>query len=372
MAEHEYRDALTDGPLKGRGATNDPGNRFEPVRLYVLGEHLDTQMAEAEHGEGAPAPRQTPTTVLPDRTTSLINRVDSPDLPFTWTINPYRGCEHGCIYCYARPTHEYLGMTSGVDFETKVMAKHDAPDLLRRELGAKKWRGDTLAMSGVTDCYQPIERELNITRGCMEVMAECRQPVGIVTKNRLVLRDLDLIQQLGRFNACAVAISVTTLDPKLAQKMEPRASSPKDRLQTIAALKQAGVPVAAMVAPIIPGLNDRETPSILEAVADAGATWAGYVLLRLPWQIKDLFTNWLDTHFPDRAGKVRSLIEQTHAGKLYDARYGVRQRGEGPIADQIATMFKVYAKRYRLDRHDWKLTGEHFRRPGAKGQMSLF
>ncbi len=339
----EYRDALPGGLAKGRGAGINPGNRFESVRLHVLGEHLD-QLAADEPD----ATRQVRTEILPDHTRKLINPVDSPDLGFNWTVNPYRGCEHGCIYCYARPYHELIGFSSGLDFETKIVAKYDAPRLLRKELASPRWKAEPIVMSGVTDCYQPIEAKLKITRGCLEVFVESRQPVGVVTKNRLVLRDLDLLRELAWHDAVRVAISVTSLDNTLAAKMEPRASSPAERLDTITKLRNAAIPVMAMVAPIIPGLNDKEVPRILAAVAEAGATSAAYVLLRLPYQVKDLFLDWLGRQFPDRAKHVENLLRSTREGELYDSAFGTRMKGTGQIAGQIGNMFRVFARRYKL------------------------
>jgi DNA repair photolyase len=365
---YEYRDALPSGPVRGRGAGLNPGNRYETVRLHVLGEVLD-----APDGKGIEAAAPVvKTQVFPDRTRTLINRVDSPDVPYNWSINPYRGCEHGCIYCYARPDHERLGFSCGLDFETKILAKFDAPAILRRELARPSWRGEMIAMCGVTDCYQPIEAELRITRGCLEVMAQCRQPVGIVTKSRLVLRDLDLLRELAAHGAVAVTVSVTTLDNQLAAKMEPRAAAPRERLRTIAALAQAGVPVSASVAPIIPGLTDREIPAILKALAEAGAQHAGYVLLRLPYQVKDLYLDWLARNFPDRAGHVESLLRQTRGGALYDSRFGKRKRGEGPVAEQVGRVFRVFAARYGLNRPRPERPASGFRRPVLGGQGSLF
>ncbi len=367
----EYRDALPQGPARGRGAGLNPGNRFESVRLHVLGEYLD----ETQH-ESTGQPHQIPTQVFEDRTKRVINRIDSPDIGFNWSLNPYRGCEHGCIYCYARPFHEYLGFSSGQDFETKIMAKPNAPQMLRQELAHPGWAGETIAMSGVTDCYQPIEAKLGITRACLEVLVDYRQPVGIVTKNRLVLRDTDLLAELASYNAVRVAISVTSLDPKLAAKMEPRASKPADRLIAITKLRHAGIPVIAMVAPVIPGLNDWELPSILKAVADAGAHNAHYVLLRLPHQVKALFLDWLHRHFPDRAKHVENLLRSTRQGQLYDATFGRRMRGQGQIAQQINRVFKVFARRYGLDGKNHPLppmSPASFRRPPTPGgQMMLF
>lgn len=373
--QFEYPDALptTAGGFRGRGASLNPGNRYDGSdpkrgvikRLHVLGEFLDHQCAT---GESA---RDVPTRVFRDDTKSIINPVNSADLPFRWTINPYRGCEHGCIYCYARPDHERLGFSSGLDFETKIMAKPEAPARLRKELARPRWKGETIALAGVTDCYQPIEREFRITRQILEVMAECRQPVGIVTKNRMVTRDIDVLQTLVRHHAVHVSVSVTTLDNRLAATLEPRASSPVERLKTIAALREAEIPVAVMVAPIIPGLTDREIPAILEAARDAGATCAGYVLLRLPHQIKALFLDWLQRHVPERAGHIESLIRQTRDGSLYESSFGRRQRGTGAVADQIREMFKLFRTRHGLHREMPRLSSSSFR-PPDDAQMTLF
>ncbi len=269
--------------MRGRGAGLNPGNRFEDVRLHVLGEHLDEIATQDDDGV------QVKTRVVRDASRTVINPVDSPDLAFDWTINPYRGCEHGCIYCYARPGHEYLSLSCGLDFETVILAKHDAPTLLRRELMKESWKGETIMMSGVTDPYQPVERALRITRGCLEVCAEFRQPVSLITKNRLILRDLDILLKLHEHGAVRCAVSLTTLDASLASKMEPRASSPGARLETIRVLASHGIPVTVMTAPIIPRINDHELPALLAAAAQAGASGAGYILLRLPHQIKALF-----------------------------------------------------------------------------------
>jgi DNA repair photolyase len=338
----------------------------------VLGEHLDRVYSERNQGRGGQGGEQVKTEVFPDESRTVINRVDSEDIPFNWSLNPYRGCEHGCIYCYARPYHEYLGLSLGVDFETKIFAKFDAPELLKKELASPKWKGEVIAMAGVTDVYQPIERELKITRRCLELIAHCRQPVGIVTKNRLVLRDLELLKELARYRAVCVGVSVTTLEHELAARMEPRASSPSDRLEAIRELSGAGVPVLAMVAPIIPGLNDREIPALLKAVAEAGAGTASYTLLRLPYQIKELFLDWLSRHYPDRARHVESLIRDTRSGELYDSRVGIRHRGEGQVAEQIGRVFKVFSKRYGLNRSLRVFTKNHFRPPESAYQMRLF
>jgi len=364
----EHRDALSQGRVRGRGAGLAPGNRFERVRLHVLGEHLDEQARE--HPEGV----QEKTRAIAERTGRIINRVDSPDLGFHWTINPYRGCEHGCIYCYARPTHELLGLSCGVDFETTIIAKTDAPALLRRELSDPSWSPEPIVLSGVTDPYQPLEREHAITRGVLEVMAECRQPVSIVTKSRLVTRDLDLLQELARHDAVRVAISLTTLNGRLASTMEPRASAPKARLEAMRTLVDAGVPVMVMTAPIIPGLNDHEIPALLKAASEAGATRGGLVLVRLPHQIKDLFLDWLRRNVPDRAAKVASLIRQSRGGALNDPNFGTRFRGEGARAEQIRQTFETFARRYGFSAEHDPPSGASFRRPmiDHAGQMRLF
>lgn len=367
-------DALTAGPLRGRGAGLNPGNRFDDIRLHVLADHLNTLAQErGVDDDGVIARTSIATHVQHDASKSVLNQVQSPDLGFEWTLNPYRGCEHGCIYCYARPGHEYFGLSLGVDFETRLFAKHDAPDLLRKEMMRDSWSKDGVApimISGVTDPYQPIERELEITRRCLEVCLEFRQPVSIITKNALLLRDLDLFVKMHEYGGVRVAISLTTLDNQLASIMEPRASAPRARVEAVRTVATTGIPVTVMTAPIIPAINDMELPSLLQASSEAGARHAGYVLLRLPYQIKDLFLEWLRRHFPDRAAKVESLIRQTHHGELYDAKWFERQRGDGPIAKQIATTFQLFARRHGLDTAWSPLNRDAFRRPGE--QMKLF
>lgn len=366
-----YRDALPQGPAHRRGAGLNPGNRFDAVRLHVLGEELDRQWVErqAEGGKAVRVQRQ----VFEDRTRSVLNRVTpTSDVPFEWTLNPYRGCEHGCIYCFARPYHEYLGFSCGLDFETKLVAKPDAPQLLKKELARKAWKGEPIVMSAITDVYQPIEHQMRLTRRCLEVLAECSQPVSTMTKSAMVLRDLDLWQRLAAHNAGRVIITLVTLDADLARTLEPRATDPAGRLRTIRELVAAGVPVSVNVAPIIPGLTDSELPQILEAVADAGARRVSWVLLRLPYQLKDLFLDWLQRSVhPDRARKVESLIRQTRGGKLYDAGEN-RGRGEGPHARQIRQTFDVFTRRYGLNRDVRPLSSAHFVRPDVSGQLGLF
>lgn len=338
----EIRDGLACGPVRGRGAGINPGNRFEPLRLHVLGEHRDELLREH------PCGKQVGTQVFEDDSRSILNHVDSPDLGFHWTVNPYRGCEHGCIYCYARPGHEYLALSSGLDFETRIFAKPKAAELLRAQLLKPSWTGEKIMFSGVTDCYQPVEAELRITRACLEVCADLAQPVSIVTKSSLVLRDLDLLKELARYHAASVAVSITTLDNTLASKMEPRAGAPRERLETIRTLAAAGVPVNVMVAPIIPALNESEVPAILKAAADAGARDAGYVLLRLPFQIKALFEEWLYRHFPDRASKVLNAVREMRGGELYQSAFFTRQRGTGVRADQVAATFRLFKRKSGL------------------------
>jgi DNA repair photolyase len=366
----EYRDALPSGHARGRGAGLNPGNRFEDVRLHVLGEHLDEIIAENPDGT------KILTRVYADRTKTIINKVQSPDVGFDWTINPYRGCEHGCIYCYARPGHETLGWSLGLDFETKIMAKHDAAVLLRRELADKSWKAENIIMSGVTDPYQPIEAKLRITRSVMEVLADCRQPVSIITKNKLVLRDLDLLQELHAHRAAGVSISVTSLDKDLARRMEPRASAPADRLKAVETLAAHGIPVTVMTAPIIPGLNEQEIPALLKAAKEAGAVSAAYVMLRLPYQIKDLFLEWVKREFPERAARIESGIRDVRGGELYDARPGIRMKGEGPRAEQIRATFKLFKRKYGLEGGRYEVSSASFRRPELPdkdpGQMRLF
>jgi DNA repair photolyase len=370
--DFSYRDALPGGPAHWRGAALNPGNRFENVRLHVLGEEIDRQWVERQEGDGAL--QRVQRQVFFDRTQRIINHVSrTSDVPFDWTLNPYRGCEHGCIYCFARPYHEYLGFSCGLDFETKLMAKPDAAKLLKQELASPSWRPEPIVMSAITDIYQPIEHKMRIARDCLEVLADCGQPVTTMTKSALVLRDTDLWSRLARMNAGRVTITLVTLDAELAQKLEPRASAPSGRLRAIRELVAAGVPVSVNIAPIIPGLTDLELPAILEAVAAAGAKRVAWVMLRLPYQVKDLFFDWLKrcVH-PDRARKVESLIRQMRGGKLYDASYANRRRGQGPMVEQISQMFDIFTRKHGLNRDIRPLSTAHFRRPEINGQLGLF
>lgn len=345
--------------IRGRGAAHNPANRFERL-------HVDRS---GWHDPDDPGPR---TEVLSDRAKSIVVRNDSPDVGFDVGINPYRGCEHGCAYCYARPNHEYLGLSAGLDFESRIFVKREAPELLRRTLASPKWRPEPIMFSGVTDAYQPLERRLRVTRRCLEVLAEFRNPVGIVTKSYLVTRDVDILGELAAVNGAAVVLSVTSLRNEIQRSLEPRASSPGRRLGAIRVLADAGIPVGVNVAPVIPGLTDHELPAILEAAADAGATFASYILLRLPHGVKEIFTEWLENHAPDRKDKVLSRLRDLRGGKLYDARYAVRGRGEGPFADQIRDLFHVTRTKLGLDRSP-ALSVAAFRRPEqVRPQMDLF
>lgn len=366
----DYRDVLPSGPAHRRAAGLNPANRFEFVRLHVLGEELDRQWIEREGDESLPRVQRQ---VFRDRTQTIINRVvQTSDVPFDWTLNPYRGCEHGCIYCFARPYHEYLGFSCGLDFETKLVAKPDAASLLRRELASPRWKPEPIVMSAITDIYQPIEHSMRIARQCLEVLAECGQPVTTMTKSALVLRDTDLWSRLAAMHAGRVTITLVTLDAELAQKLEPRASSPAGRLRAIRELVRAGIPVSVNIAPIIPGLTDTEVPKILEAVADAGARRVSWVLLRLPYQLKELFLEWLTRSVhPERAKKVESFLRQMHAGKLYDSQHR-RGRGDGPLATHIARTFDIFTRKYSLNRDVRPLSTAHFRRPSLDGQIDLF
>jgi DNA repair photolyase len=352
--------------IHGRGASWSPANRFE--KLHVdLGDEDVVQIDPTSEEEQKP---RRETQYFRDQTKTIIARNDSPDVGFETSVNPYRGCEHGCIYCFARPTHEYLGMSAGLDFESRIVVKHDAPRLLEAELSSPKWKPQILMMSGVTDCYQPIERKLRLTRQCLEVLAKFRNPVGILTKNRLVTRDIDVLSELNEHECAAVNLSVTSLSADLQRILEPRTSAPQARLEAVAQLREAKIPVGVMVAPVIPGINDHEVPKIVAACAEAGAQFAGYVLLRLPWAVAPLFEHWLDEHFPERKAKVLNLVRETRGGdKLYDSRWRTRQIGQGNYAKQIETMFDVACRRAKFGNRP-ELSTAAFRR--SQEQLQLF
>jgi DNA repair photolyase len=348
---------------KGRGAAENPPNRFEELH-YAL---EDVEPAPDEEGLERVGPR---TRFFRDASRTAIARNESPDVGFEASVNPYRGCEHGCVYCYARPTHEYLGFSAGLDFESKIMVKEDLPELLRAELLSPRWEPRTIVVSGVTDAYQPVERRLRLTRRCLEVLVEFRNPVAIVTKSRLVARDADLLADLARDDAAAAFLSVTTLDRGLQRDLEPRASSPAQRLDAIRALADAGVPAGVMVAPVIPGLTDHEVPAILEAAKAAGARFAGYVVMRLPHAVKDLVADWLARHRPDRASKVLNRVRALRGGRLNDPRFGSRMEGEGIFAEQIRSLFEAGRRRAGLEERGPRLSTAAFRRPpGPQGTL---
>ncbi len=351
--------------LRGRGAVSNPEGRFEtlavePVEDGWPGDHDDDE-------------DRIPTELIPDSTRSIISRNESPDVPFEQSVNPYRGCEHGCIYCYARPSHAWLDMSPGLDFETRILFKPRAAELLRRELSRRAYRCRVLVLGSNTDPYQPAERRLGITRDLLEVLAECRHPVSIVTKGSLIERDLDLLSSMARDNLASVMISVTTLSDALKRVMEPRTASPARRLATIRALADAGVPVGVLVAPVIPAINDHELEAILEAAADAGADAAAHILLRLPHEVAGLFREWLGEHFPDRSGRVMSLLRGARGGRENDPRFGTRMKGEGPWADLIHRRFTAACRRFGLQvGEDRELDTTLFRGPGPAGnQMPL-
>jgi DNA repair photolyase len=343
-----------------RGAGSNPPNRFEHLTLVRDGDWDPEQ---------DPLPR---TQFLRDRSSSVISCNDSPDIGYEASLNPYRGCEHGCIYCYARPTHEYLGFSSGLDFETKIMVKEEAPRLLRAELSSPGWVPKVIALSGVTDPYQPIERRLRLTRACLEVLAEFRNPVTVVTKNSLVTRDLDLLAELAGCQAAAVFISVITLDTELRRILEPRTSPPAARLAAITALAKAGVPTGVLVAPVIPGLTDHEIPAILAAAATAGATFAAHTILRLPYAVAPLFEEWLTRHLPEKKDKVLHRIRALRRGKLNNSEFGLRMTGEGIFAEQISRLFDVACRKAGWSGREPELSTAYFRRPGgAQLELSL-
>jgi DNA repair photolyase len=351
----------------GRGSNLAPPNRFETMRHEADYEQLaaDDDLLADE--------RRLPTVFLPDNAATIIRENDSPDIPFRYSINPYRGCEHGCAYCYARPTHETLGMNAGIDFESRILVKHDAPALLRKELNKRNWRCEPIMISGVTDCYQPAEREHKLTRGILEVLLEAHQPACLITKNALVLRDLDLIAAMAATNLISIAVSVTTLDAELSRTLEPRTATPQARLRAIRELSAAGVPARAMLAPIIPGLTDREIPAILEAVKEAGARGAGFTVLRLPFAVAPIFQAWLAEHRPEAAERIESLIREMRGGKLYDSKWGERMRGHGPYAEGVAKTFEVFSHKLGLDAPWEELDTSQFRPPElVSGQMRLF
>ena len=354
---------LLPSTTKGRGATFNPPNRFEELHLEPM-EHDSSFVDEEEV-------RKIPTKFFVDDSKTVLAKNDSPDLGFGYSLNPYRGCEHGCIYCYARPSHEYLGFSSGIDFETRIMVKLDAPKLLAGAFASATWKPQVVALSGNTDCYQPIERKLELTRQCLRVFLDFRNPVSIITKNALVQRDLDILKEMGKLNTVSVTVSVTTLNNQLARMMEPRTSSPVKRLEAMKLLAKNGIRTGVLVAPVIPGLTDEEIPSILKAAASSGAQYAGYTLLRLPYAIKDLFQDWLKRTIPERAQKVLSRIRDVRGGKLNDSTFGKRMKGEGHIAESIRQLFQASHRKHFGESPKFRLACRHFRRPGDP-QLGMF
>jgi DNA repair photolyase len=348
---------------RGRGSVSNPLGRLETVSRegFTDGWDLDEELPSIK------------TEVTIEKARTIITRNDSPDILFDWSINPYRGCEHGCSYCFARPSHAFQGLSSGLDFETKLFAKTNAPDLLLKEISARNYEPRTIALGTNTDPYQPIERRFRITRSILEVLSLVNHPVGIVTKSALVTRDLDILRSMTERQLVKVAVSITTLDPELARQMEPRAASPAKRLETMRKLTEAGIPVTVLVAPVIPAINDHEVESILEASRKAGADEAGYVLLRLPHDLKDLMRDWLLEHYPDRLGRVFSILGETRGGKDYDSRWKVRQTGVGPFAWILGRRFEQATKRLGFNERRFSLCTDLFRVPEAEPvQLALF
>ena len=346
-------------PIRGRGASTNPRHRFTDEKIEYDVDESTGQLDKPKRK------------ILTDHTKRIISTNKSPDIPFDVSINPYRGCEHGCAYCYARPTHEFLNMSPGLDFETKIVAKQDAPKLLREKLASKKWKPQTLVMSGVTDPYQPVEKELRITRGCIEVLVETRHPLVIITKNYGVTRDIDLLKQLSDVQAVRVVLSITSLDKDLIGSLEPRTSRPNKRLKAVRELSDTGIPVHVNIAPIIPGLTDDEIVPIMEAVKTAGAQSVSYTILRLPYAVKDIFLKWLEDHQPNRKNKVINKIKSLKSGELNRSEFGERFRGEGAYGEQIRQLFAIHKRRLELGTEVVQLNTDAFRRP-ERNQLTLF
>ncbi len=343
--------------IPGRGAAYNPPNRFEPFHI--------------EPDEMGPEGRHIQTSFFVDSARSILSENDSPDVPFDYSINPYRGCEHGCIYCYARQTHEYLGFSAGVDFESKILVKPDAPELLEQAFRRKSWKPQPICLSGNTDCYQPVERRLEITRRCLQVFLRHRNPVTMITKSHLITRDLDILRELAKLNLVAVHFSITTLDPDLARIMEPRAAIPGRRLEALRLLSEAGVPAGVSVSPVIPGLTDEEIPSILRDAAGCGARSADYILVRLPLAVEELFVEWLNRHMPARSAKILNRLREIRGGKLSTSDFVTRRQGEGKFAESVRALFEMSCRKFGLSQDGFELATRHFiRDTGA--QPSLF
>ena len=354
---------MSNTRLRGRGAQFNPGNRFE--RLYIeefRPDEMDYFAVEEEE-------KKIPTQFFRDESKTVISKNDSYDVGFEYSFNPYRGCEHGCVYCYARPSHEFLGFSSGTDFESKIMIKTDAPALLEAEFKLKNYKPDFIMFSGNTDCYQPVERQLKITRETLKVCLKYRNPVSIITKNALIERDTDIIKEMAELNLISVCLSLPTLNKELARKMEPRTSPPGRRLETIEKFAGKNIPVGVNIAPVIPGLNDEEIPSILKEASGRGAVFAGHIMLRLPYSVKDLFLQWLKKEFPDRESKVVNKIREMRDGKLNDSEFGTRFSGQGELAETIHSLFELSCKKYGLNRKKIILRKDLFKRNTEQIEM---
>lgn len=355
---------MNDNNIRGRGSRFNLPNRFE--QTYIDKDSLEKDSYVEDDDQ-----KKIPTSFFNDNSRTILAKNASPDLGHTYSINPYRGCEHGCIYCYARPTHEYLGFSAGLDFETKIMIKRDAANLLEETFRKKSWKPEAILLSGNTDCYQPVERKLKITRACLEVFLKFRNPVALITKNALIQRDIDILKQLAEMNLVRVVISITTLDRELQRKMEPRTSSPEMRLKTIRALSSNQIPVGVNVAPVIPGLTDTEISTIIKEASLNGAKFAGRIVLRLPHSVKELFSDWITIQFPDRANKILNRIKELHNGKLYESDWGKRMSGEGQWADTIRKIFETACNKYGINKEHIPMTTDLFRRI-AGDQQELF
>lgn len=352
---------------KGRGAQINTHNRFEKNQYFH-----DREFMEYLHQEGEDVSLDQKTSYTKVFPKSIVNKVNSPDLRMAWSMNPYQGCEHGCAYCYARNSHQYWGYSAGSEFEQNILVKPDAPKLLEKHLQKRSWQPETIMLSGNTDCYQPAEKEFELTRQLLEVLLRYRNPVGIITKNALILRDLDLLREMAQRGLAHVNLSITSLDENIRRKLEPRTATAKRRLQTVETLAKNDIPVSVMIAPVIPGLTSHEVFNIAKASADAGALAVNYTMVRLNGQIAEIFMDWAESHFPDRAMKIRHLIEQTHGGKLNDSEFGRRMRGDGEVAEQVKNMIALARKKYFTGRQIPAYNFSNFRRPEKNGQISLF
>ena len=345
--------------FKGRGTNQNPANRFDKIE-YV-----------PEPSESYEEDKRPETQYFQDTSKSILSFNESPDIYGSASLNIYKGCEHGCAYCYARPTHEYLSLSAGLDFETKIFVKHDAPKLLHKTLASKKWEPQVIMMSGNSDCYQPIEKKLKLTRSCLEVMNEFHNPVNIVTKNKLVTRDIDILKKMAEYKTVSVFISITSLDNRLASVMEPHTTKPHWKFAALKELSDAGITTGVLIAPVIPGLTDPEIPEILKHAADAGTKHASYIMLRLPHGLKDLFLNWLQEYFPERKQKIVNRLHELFGGKLYDSTFHLRGRGKGPYAEEVKNIFKISCRKLGINKERLILSTSHFRNPDKK-QMDLF